>query len=629
MNRDLLSHRNQNRSTVVSQHGMVCTAVPSASMAGIDVLKAGGSAIDAAIAANAMLSLVEPMSCGPGGDLFAIVWSEKDQKLFGLNASGRSPYDWTLQQALDMGLKKSRLPSAVLERAGLRQRLGRPARAIRQAHILRRLLEPTIDLAQAGFPLSPIVAQWWLSGRRRQAGSAQHLSARWAADVLRNDLQEPRPRIVLRDARREGPQAFYEGEIAERIVKFSQAQGGRFSLRDFRDHKADWVEPVSTNYRGYDVWEIPPNGQGIAALQILNLLEHFDIGSMQPNSAEHLHLFIEAKKLAFEDRAVYYADMDFAKVPLRELISKDYAAERVKLIDRTRAAEQVESGRLKGSSDTIYLTAADSEGNMVSLIQSIYHGWGSGYVPDGLGFCLQNRGQLFALDANHLNCLQPHKRPFHTIIPAFVTKAGRPVFSFGVMGGGFQPQGQVQVLMNLLDFGMSPQQAGEQPRIEHAESSEPTGSQNGQRRHSRLRKRHRRRSEAEARLHGPPSPPEHRRLGRLPGHLASGRPLALLRRLRPPQRRLRHRLLTAEKSEVARASCPCVSRASCPRFKVRRYRHGKISTKGRNSKFQTSDEHATDCSRRSSHRGSASWRMVTGIISAWPRSRPEPPLCHS
>jgi gamma-glutamyltranspeptidase/glutathione hydrolase len=281
---------------------------------------------------------------------------------------------------------------------------------------------------------------------------------------------------VLEVVAREGPQAFYQGEPAARIVKFSQAQGGRFSLRDFRDHKADWVEPVSTNYRGYDVWEIPPNGQGIATLQILNLLEHFDIKSMQPNSAEHLHLLIEAKKLAFEDRAVYYADMDFAKVPLRELISKDYAAERVKLIDRTRAAQQVACGRLKGSSDTTYLTAADGEGNMVSLIQSIFHGWGSGYVPDGLGFCLQNRGQLFALDPSHLNKLEPHKRPFHTIIPAFVTKAGRPVFSFGVMGGDFQPQGQAQVLMNLIDFGLSPQQAGEQPRIEHTESSTPTGS---------------------------------------------------------------------------------------------------------------------------------------------------------
>jgi len=274
---------------------------------------------------------------------------------------------------------------------------------------------------------------------------------------------------------RSGPQTFYEGEIAERIVAFSKAHGGYFSRRDFRDHRADWIEPVSAGYRGYDVWELPPNGQGIAVLQMLNLLEHFDVGSMQPNSAEHLHLFLEAKKLAFEDRAVYYADMDFADVPLKQLISKEYAAERVKLIDKDHAAQQVRPGR-KGSSDTIYLTAADREGNMISLIQSIYYGWGSGYVPDGLGFCLQNRGQLFSLDPSHLNKLQPHKRPFHTIIPAFVTRDDRPVFSFGVMGGSFQPQGQTQVLMNLIDFGMSVQQAGEQPRIEHGESSEPTGT---------------------------------------------------------------------------------------------------------------------------------------------------------
>jgi gamma-glutamyltranspeptidase/glutathione hydrolase len=246
-------------------------------------------------------------------------------------------------------------------------------------------------------------------------------------------------------------------------------------MRDFREHTANWVEPVSTSYRGYDVWELPPNGQGIAALQMLNLLEHFDIPSMPANSAEHLHLFIEAKKLAFEDRAVYYADMDSARVPVKELISKDYAEQRVKLIDPKRAAQNVEPGRLKGSSDTVYLTTADKDGNMVSLIQSIYYPWGSGFVPDGMGFCLQNRGQLFSLNPKDLNKLEPHKRPFHTIIPAFVTQDGQPVFSFGVMGGDFQPQGQVQVLMNLLHFRMSSQQAGEQPRIQHSESSTPTG----------------------------------------------------------------------------------------------------------------------------------------------------------
>jgi gamma-glutamyltranspeptidase/glutathione hydrolase len=472
----LLSARNQNRSTVVSRRGMVCTSQPLASVAGVDVLQAGGSAVDAAIAANAMMGLVEPMSCGLGGDLFAILWSEKQQKLFGLNASGRSPYEWNLQQARDLGLKEIPLysplswsvPGCASGWAALHEKFGKLPFA--------RLLEPTMEQAREGFPISPIIAQGWSFGvldapglRRTYLPDGQPVSC---GTVFKNpDLAE-----VLDTLGRHGPRAFYEGDIAARIVKFSQSCAGRFCLRDFRDHKADWVEPVSTSYRGYDVWEIPPNGQGIAVLQMLNLLEHFDIASLGPNSAEHLHLFIEAKKLAFEDRAVYYADMDFAQVPLRELISKDYAAERARLIDPKHAAQQVAPGRLKGASETIYLTTADSEGNMVSLIQSNYHGWGSGYVPDGLGFCLQNRGQLFSLDPSHLNKLEPHKRPFHTIIPAFVTKAGRPVFSFGVMGGSFQPQGQTQVLMNIIDFGLSPQQAGEQPRIEHAESSEPTGS---------------------------------------------------------------------------------------------------------------------------------------------------------
>jgi len=472
----LLASRNQNRSTVVSRNGMVCTSQALASMAGIDVLQAGGSAVDAAIAANAMLGLVEPMSCGPGGDLFAIVWSEKDRKLFGLNASGRSPYEWSLQQARDMGLKEIpvysplswSVPGCVSGWAALHERFGRLS--------FSRLLEPAIGHAREGFPVSPIIAHSWSFGSRDTPGLRSTYLPDGKPMYYGTIFRNPALAAAYETLSRDGPAAFYQGQPAERIVKFSQANGGRFSLRDFRDHKADWVEPVSASYRGYDVWELPPNGQGIAALQMLNMLEHFDIGPMQPNSAEHLHLFIEAKKLAFEDRAVYYADMDFAKVPLQQLISKEYAAERVKLIDRNRAAQQVQPGRLKGSSDTIYMTTADKDGNMVSLIQSIFHGWGSGYVPDGLGFCLQNRGQLFSLDPNHLNRLEPHKRPFHTIIPAFVTKAGQPLFSFGVMGGDFQPQGHVQVLMNLLDFGMSPQQVGDQPRIEHAESSEPTGS---------------------------------------------------------------------------------------------------------------------------------------------------------
>ena len=472
---NLLQNRNQNRSTVVCQNGIVCSSQPLASMAGVDILKTGGNAVDAAICANAMLSLVEPMMCGPGGDLFAIIWNAAERKLLGLNASGRSPYDWNLDKALSLGLKEIpvygplswSVPGCVSGWAALQKRLGRLD--------LAKVLESPISYARGGFPVSPIIAQSWSFGSQSNPALAGTFMPEGKpvrfGDIFKNEDLARFFETIAKD----GPDAFYKGEIAERIVKFSQASGGRFSMRDFSEHTADWIEPVSASYRGYDVWELPPNGQGIAALQMLNLLEHFDVGSMQPNSAEHLHLFIEAKKLAFEDRAVYYADMDFAQVPLKELISKDYARQRVKLIDPKRAAQNIAPGRLKGSSDTVYLTTADKDGNMVSLIQSIYHQWGSGFVPDGMGFCLQNRGQLFSLNPNDLNKLEPHKRPFHTIIPAFVTRDGQPVFSFGVMGGDFQPQGHVQVLMNLLDFGMSPQQAGEQSRIEHSESSTPTG----------------------------------------------------------------------------------------------------------------------------------------------------------
>ncbi len=476
ISRELLQNRNQNRSMVVCQNGMVCSSQPLASLAGVDILKAGGNAIDAAICTNAMLSLVEPMMCGPGGDLFAIVWNEKDKKLLGLNASGRSPYDWSIDKARALGLKEIPIygplswsvPGCVSGWDALQNKLGRLS--------LAKILKAPIEYARKGFPVSPVIARSWSFNTTDDPGLAKTFMPDdkpvCLGDIFRNEGLAEFFDVIAQD----GAEAFYQGQMPERIVKFSQTNGGRFSMRDFQNHTADWIEPVSTNYRGYDVWELPPNGQGIATLQMLNLLEHFDIASMQPNSAEHLHLFIEAKKLAFEDRAVYYADMDFADVPLKELISKDYAKRRVKLIDPKRAAENVRPGRLKGSSDTVYLTAADKDGNMVSLIQSIYYPWGSGYVPDGMGFCLQNRGQLFSLDPNHLNKLEPHKRPFHTIIPAFVTKEGKPVFSFGVMGGDFQPQGQVQVLMNIIDFGMSPQQAGEQPRVRHRESSEPTGT---------------------------------------------------------------------------------------------------------------------------------------------------------
>lgn len=475
LNREQVSLRNQNRSTVACCNGVVCTSQPLASMAGLSILQAGGNAVDAAICANAMLGLVEPMSCGPGGDLFAILWVEKEHKLFGLNASGRAPYEWNLEAADKLGLKRIdpysplswSVPGCASGWQALLERFGTMKAAA--------LLEWPIRYAKEGFPVSSIIADDW----GFEPDKFPSLAAAFTVDgnipqygdMFRNPDLAAFYEILARD----GFNAFYQGEPAERIVKFSGQQGGRFTLRDFQEHKATWVEPVASNYRGFDVWEIPPNGQGISVLQMLNILETFDIGAMQPNSAEQLHLFIEAKKLVWEDRARYYADMDFADVPLQQLISEEYGRTRAKLIDPKHAAAAVAPGDPTGK-DTIYLTAADKDGNMVSLIQSIYHGWGSHLVPDGLGFALQNRGMSFSLDPNHRNCLEPHKRPFHTIIPAFLTKDSMPVLSFGVMGGDFQPQGHVQVLMNLLDFGMSPQQAGEQPRIEHSGGSSPQGS---------------------------------------------------------------------------------------------------------------------------------------------------------
>jgi len=468
---EMVSCRNQNRSTVACCGGIACTSQPLATLAAVAILREGGSAVDAAIAADAMLSLVEPSNCGPGGDLFAIVWSEKDKKLFGLNASGRAPYNWDLDAAIGLGLKSIpaysplawSVPGCVSGWQALHERFGKST--------LARLFDPTIAYARQGFPVSPIIADDW--GFDPKAFPT--LAAVFApdgqmprfGDIFRNPALADFYDIIVRD----GFRAFYEGAIAERIVRFSEANGGRFSLRDFKDHSATWVDPVSTNYRGYDVWEIPPNGQGIVALQILNLLEQFDIAALEPNSAEQLHLFIEAKKLSYEDRATYYADPEFAKVPVEELISKEYAKKRAKGIDPKKAAQEVGPGLPHEKSDTIYLATADAEGNMVSFIQSIFHGWGSHFVPDNLGFALQNRGMSFSLDPKHPNKLEPHKRPFHTIIPAFVTQDSKPRFAFGVMGGDFQPQGHAQVLMNLLDFGMSPQQAGEQPRVEHSGSS--------------------------------------------------------------------------------------------------------------------------------------------------------------
>lgn len=475
---DRLTARNRDRSTVVCRNGIVCASQPLAAMAGIDILKAGGNCVDAAICTNAMLGLTEPHMNGVGGDLFAILWSEKDQQLFGLNASGRSPHGWNLEQAAKRGLTQIpwrsplawTVPGCVSGWGMLSERFGRMR--------LAQCLDAAIEYAEGGFPLSPIISRafdWGDIEPEFESSLAAVYHPDGSIPSFGETFRNPQLARTYRVIAEGGVEAFYSGEIAEQIVATSDAFGGVMSLKDLADHSATWVDPVSTCYRGYDVWELPPNGQGITVLQMLNLLEHFDIGGLEPNSAEHIHLFAEAKKLAFEDRARHYADPDFADVPVDWLISKDYAAERVRLIDPRRASREVHPGDPALDADTTYLTAADSEGNMISFIQSIYAGWGSTICPDGLGFAMQNRGHSFSLDPDHPNRLEPHKRPFHTIIPGFVTRDGQPLLSFGVMGGDFQAQGHCQVLINMLDFGMSPQQAGDQPRVEHIGSPEPTG----------------------------------------------------------------------------------------------------------------------------------------------------------
>ena len=471
---------NQSRSVVLSRHGMVATSHPLAAQVGVDILQQGGNAVDAAIAVNAMLGVVEPMSCGIGGDLFAIYWDAKKQQLYGLNASGRSPYAATLEHFQELGLDYIPItgplgwsvPGCVSGWDKLQHRFGNLA--------LSDVLSPSIRTAREGFPVTEVIAGYW-----RGAEPALKQYADSATTFLLNGSRAPGFGEIFKNPNlansyqliaEQGADVFYRGAIAKEIIRYSEAHGGLFSMKDFKNHTADWIDPVSTNYRGYDVWELPPNGQGIAALQILNLLEPYDVRSMGPGSPDYLHLFTEAKKLAFADRAKFYADIDASDVPVTELISKEYAKRRGALIDMARAADNVPAGdpRLQHG-DTVYLTVVDKDRNCCSLIQSNYYGFGSDVVPGNVGFALQNRGALFALDEDHLNGLEPHKRPFHTIIPAMVTKDGKPWFCFGVMGGDMQPQGHVQVLVNMIDFGMNVQQAGDAARIRHLGSAQPTG----------------------------------------------------------------------------------------------------------------------------------------------------------
>ena len=465
------------RSEVIASNGMVATSHPLATQVGIDILKKGGNAIDAAIAANAAIGLMEPTGNGIGGDLFAIIWIEKEKKLYGLNASGRSP------SSLDLDFFKTNnyssipaygplpvsVPGCVDGWFELNERFG--------SMKMSSILKPAIEYAENGFPVTELVSYYMESASNNFYNYPNFKETYFIngaspkkGELFKNlDLAN-----TLKIISNEGRKGFYEGEIANIISTFIQEQGGFLSYEDLKNHRSEWVEPVSTNYRGYDVWELPPNGQGIAALQILNLLEGFDIKSMGFGSAEYIHHLVEAKKIAYADRAKYYADTDFNQIPTKYLISKEYSDKRRPEINPNQAAKSVTAANLENG-DTIYLTTADSSGNMVSLIQSNYRGMGSGMVPPGLGFMLQDRGELFSLEEGHFNVYEPNKRPFHTIIPAFITKDNKPYVSFGLMGGAMQPQGHAQIVINLIDFGMNLQEAGDAPRIRHQSDEQPTG----------------------------------------------------------------------------------------------------------------------------------------------------------
>ena len=470
------------RSEVVAHHGMVCTSVPLATQVGIDILKRGGSAVDAAIAANAALGLMEPVSNGIGGDLFAIVYSAKDNKLYGINGSGRSPLGLSYEQMkaeLDklgrktippQGMLPISVPGTVDAWAELHKKFGKLK--------LADDLAPAIRYAEEGFPVSELIAYYWSFGPRVYKDLPGAFTETYTingrtpakADIFKN----PALANTLRLIGDKGRDAFYRGEIADKIDMFMRENGGFLRKEDFEKHTSTWVDPVSVNYRGYDVFELPPNGQGIATLQMLNILQGFDLAKMGRNSPDTLHTMIETKKIVWADRAKYYADPAFAKIPLQQLLSKEYAAERRKLIDPSHAAKTVAAGKID-QGDTIYLCAADDEGNMVSLIQSNYRGMGSGIVVPGLGFMFQDRGELFSMEPAHANVYAPGKRPFHTIIPGFVIKDGKPWEAFGVMGGDMQPQGHVQVLTNQIDFGLDVQEAGDASRWHHEGDNEPTG----------------------------------------------------------------------------------------------------------------------------------------------------------
>ncbi|MEE4659195.1 MAG: gamma-glutamyltransferase family protein [Halieaceae bacterium] len=487
------------RSPVYGARGMAATAQPLASQVAVDVLKQGGSPVDAAIAANAALGLMEPTGNGIGGDLFAIVWDPASGMLYGYNGSGRSPRGRTREALLDeiarlksegkldedaqgipaLGSLPVTVPGTVDAWFALHEQFGRLP--------MSRVLAPAVDYAREGFPVSPVIASGFAANLRAFNRSAalieefDNAQAIWfkggRAPAVGEIFRNPALGDTLERIGEEGRDVFYRGELAQIMAAYFQRLGADLALEDFAGHRGEWVTPGTVNYRGYDIYELPPNGQGYAALQMLNMLKHVDFRKLPRSSAEVFHYMVEAKRLAFEDIAAYYADPDFSQIPMQGLLSEEYGRRRFEEIDPKRANPDVGPGEplLEGEGDTTYLTVADASGMMVSLIQSNYRGMGSGLAPDGLGFMFQDRGELFSLDPSHPNAYAPGKRPFHTIIPAFVMKDGKPYMSFGLMGGGMQPQGHVQVLINHIDYGMNVQQAGDAARFMHDGGRQPTG----------------------------------------------------------------------------------------------------------------------------------------------------------
>ncbi|MFN0111687.1 MAG: gamma-glutamyltransferase [Blastocatellia bacterium] len=459
------------RSAVRAMNGMVATSQPLASAAGLRVLQQGGNAVDAAVAAAAVLCVVEPMMVSPGGDLFALVWDAKKKELKALNASGRSPKAASIDEMKKRGFTKTppdgihsvTVPGAVDGWAKLLERYGTMK--------LSQVLQPAIDYAERGFPVTDVIAGDWDNANQYKA------NADFAATFLPNGKPLAAGEIftnknlanTLKLVAAKGRDVFYTGEIAQKILKFAQAQGGLHTAADFANHTSNWLDPISTTYRGHTVYELPPNNQGLAVLEMLNILEGYDVKSLGHNSAEYLHLLVEAKKLAYADRAWHIADPAFYKAPLDKLLSKEYAAELRKKIDAGKAGSDTPPSS-RGGEDTVYLTVVDKDHNAVSFIQSIFSAFGSGLVAGDTGVILHNRGAGFSFDPNNPNKLEGGKRPFHTLIPGMVFRDGKPWLTFGLMGGDMQAQGHAQVLLNLIDFGLDVQQAGEQARFRHFES---------------------------------------------------------------------------------------------------------------------------------------------------------------